>query len=68
MATDLENLVARRSEIFAKLANLGSLDAPNASGSGHTLDRVGYRRSLLDELKSINSLIASASGPWEVMS
>jgi hypothetical protein len=68
MATDLENLLARRSEIATKLANLGALDNPNATGSGHQIDRVGYRRSLLDELAQINRLINALGGPWEVMS
>lgn len=68
MASDLENLKARRAEIYATLASLGALDGPNASGSGHTIDRIGYRRSLLEELKALNELITAAGGPWEVTS
>ncbi len=63
---DVALLEARRSAILVKLSD-PDLDRPNASGSGHTIDRQGYRQSLLNELERINTLIAKMAGPFEVI-
>lgn len=66
-ATDLANLQARRSAIYAELANI----APGQPGygvtytaDGRTFDHVGYRKSLLDELQTLNVQISMLS-PFE---
>jgi hypothetical protein len=69
MATDLENLQARKAAILAELAALDTTKAgglPNASGPGVNVDHVGYRDSLYRELEKIDQLIAAAEGPFEV--
>jgi hypothetical protein len=70
MASDLENLTTRRSAILAELAALSSSAAggrPNINGGGMgVVDHVGYKRSLYDELKEINSQIDVLQGPWEI--
>lgn len=68
MATDIQNLLTRRTAIYVELAALDSTKAgglPNALGGGDMVkvDHQGYRKSLYDELKAINELIASATGP-----
>jgi hypothetical protein len=66
MATDLENLTARRSAILAELAALGPTKAgglPNSTTSG--IDHTGYKKSLYDELAQINELISQIGGAWE---
>jgi len=71
MATNTENLTARRDAIYAELAALDSTKAggkPNTSGAGATVDHVGYKKSLYDELKQINELISAADGAVEVIS
>lgn len=71
MASDLENLKTRRSAIYTELAALSTTKAgglPNASGSGVNVDHVGYKDGLYRELKSLDALIESAEGPFEVYS
>jgi hypothetical protein len=68
MATDLENLKARYSAICAELAAMGQTKPgglPNADATG--IDHVGYRKSLLDELRELRRLIGD-SEPFEVVS
>lgn len=67
MATDAENLLTRRSAILAELAALDSTKAgglPNTTGGGDkvSIDHVGYRKSLYEELAQINSMISAAEG------
>lgn len=68
MPTDLEYLQQRKATILQRLASLdgGAGDKPNASLDGESVDHVGYRRSLYEELDLINKQIATAEGPWEV--
>lgn len=63
--SDLANAIARRSAIMAELAAGGF--GPNVSDQGRSIDMVGYRRSLLDELKQLNELIPQLAGPWEML-
>ena len=70
MATDAENIAARKSAIYAQLAAMSSTSVggkPTYSIDGQSVDHVGYRRSLLDELKMLNELQISAAGPYEVV-
>lgn len=70
MATLLENLTTRRDAIGVELAALTSTKVGGtATGAidGQQVDHVGYRLSLYKELAEINNLIASAEGPWEVL-
>lgn len=67
MASDIANLTTRRSAILAELAALDSTKAggkPNTTGGGDkvSIDHVGYRKSLYEELAMINSMIASVEG------
>lgn len=69
MPTDYENLLARKSAIISQLAGMTASSAggkPNYSIDGQSVDHVGFRKSLYEELESINRLIAAAEGPWEV--
>ena len=77
------NLIARRDAIAAELADMssstmgGKANVKSQDG-GTTIDHVGYRKSLLDELKSINDEIirlgdieaveADDDGPFEIES
>lgn len=68
MATNLELLNTEKTRIITALSTFDL--NPNASGSGHLIDRVGGRESLLRQLKDINALIELENvvegGPWEV--
>lgn len=67
MASNLENLKARRAAITAELAALSATKAgglPNSSGLPVSVDHVGYKDSLYRELREINGLIAQMEGPW----
>ena len=72
MATDLENLIARRSAVTAELA---ALDASKAGGKPNNPSGVQheqYKAGLYAELKSLNELIAAQQseddGPFEILS
>jgi len=69
MATDLENLQARRSAICAELAALDTSKAGGKPNNPSGVDHQGYKQGLYDELKAINEAIAAATGdsdgPWE---
>ncbi len=66
MATNLDNLLARKAAIIAELAALDSTKAgglPNAPGQP---DHQGYKQGLYDELAKINQLISAEDGPYEI--
>lgn len=63
MASDYENLKARRSAIYTELAALASTTAggkPNSREGG--IDHIGYKDSLYRELKEINAIIGDGGG------
>ncbi|HEV8000897.1 MAG TPA: hypothetical protein VGP63_13520 [Planctomycetaceae bacterium] len=65
---DLTNLLARRSAIYAQLAAMTTTSpggGPNTTGEGVSVDQVGYRKSLLDELAALNEQISIVSGPYQ---
>lgn len=66
MASDLQNLVARRSAILTELAacSLGSA-AGGINSQAAGIDHAAYKRGLLEELRAINEVIAVVEGPWE---
>lgn len=71
MATDIESLLSRKSDIYTELAALSSTKAggnPNVSSGGSDVDHVGYKNGLYKELKDINELIASAEDAFEITS
>ncbi len=65
MATDLDNLLARRSSILAELAALGT-SQPDYTKGNQSVQWASLRRQLMDELQSLNGMIAALGGPWEV--
>jgi len=70
MPTNLENMQTRVTAIYVELAALSATKAggkPNVSGSGDAVDHIGYKKSLYDELKSLNELIGSLEDPWEII-
>ncbi|MBE3132846.1 MAG: hypothetical protein IMZ55_05190 [Acidobacteria bacterium] len=64
MATDLENLLARRTAILTELASITG--KPTYSIDGQNVDWAGYRKSLYEELAAIGELVDSIGGPFEV--
>jgi len=69
-AEDLANLETRRAAVCAELAAMSTSKAgglPNSDGTGLNIDHVGYRKSLLEELKQLDELIKqmrdSGEGP-----
>ena len=72
MATDIDNLKARRSAIYRELAALHEETTggkANTSGGGGThVDHVGYKDGLYRELKMLGELIASAEDAFEIVS
>jgi hypothetical protein len=64
VATDLENLIARRSSILAELAALEA-SPPDYSKGNQSVQWASQRKQLVDELRSLNSMIAAFDGPWE---
>ena len=70
MATRAENIEARLDAIAAELAAMDSTQAgglPNNSDAGN-IDHVGYRMSLLEEMKMLRAELSHAAGAWEVTS
>ena len=68
MATNAENIATRIAAVLAELAAMTSTSAggkPTYTIDGQMVDHVGYRRSLLEELKMLQELQASMAGPWE---
>lgn len=83
MATDIEQLMARRATILADLASMTKVTVggkPNAMGAdgGTSVDHLRWRLSLYEELKHIDEAIkradeiaqavAGEDGAWEVVS
>jgi len=71
MASDIDNLLTRRTNILAELAALNSTKPggkPSYSTDGQAVDHVKYKLSLYEELKSLNETIAAISGPFEIES
>ena len=71
MASNSDNIRTRMAAITAELAAMN----PNAAGGmptytkdGQSFDHVGYRKSLLDELKMLQELLPMADGAFEVTS
>jgi hypothetical protein len=65
---DLTNLLARRSAIYAQLAAMTTASpggGPNTTGEGVSVDQVGYRKSLLDELDCLNEQISVVGGAYQ---
>lgn len=62
MATDLDNLKTRRTAITTELASL--VGKPSYSIDGQSVQWNEYRKSLLDEFKSLNELITMLE-PYE---
>lgn len=59
----LDDLRTRRTAVAAQIAALGTTAQgakPNASGEGLNVDHTGYKKSLYQELKDVNELIAAA--------
>jgi hypothetical protein len=70
VATNAENIATRIAAIYAQLAAMSSTSPggkPTYSIDGQMVDHVGYRKSLLEELKMLNELQAAAAGPFEVV-
>ncbi len=65
MASDLENLKATKSRYLLELA-AGPLK-PTYTLEGQSVDWNTYRKSLLDAVTNLNTLIALEMGPAEVI-
>ncbi|MBW3600693.1 MAG: hypothetical protein KY475_25945 [Planctomycetes bacterium] len=61
--TELEALQARKETILSELSSLAS--QPSYSIDGQWVDHTAYRQALLNELQTLNELIARAEGPTE---
>ena len=75
MATEIENLRTRRLAVTDELAAMSASAAggrPNVIRDGQSVDQVGYRKSLYEELKMIDERIreieSSENGPWMIQS
>ena len=66
MATDAENLATTRSNLLAALATDSASPSKSYSIDGQSVDRNGWRRSLVAELKSLNEMATALGGPFEV--
>jgi hypothetical protein len=64
MPTDLDNLLARRSNILAELAALDA-SKPDYNKGNQSVQWASMRKQLMDELASLNGMIAAFDGPWE---
>jgi hypothetical protein len=65
---DLTNLLARRRAIYSQLAGMTTTSpggGPNTTGEGVSVDQVGYRKSLLDELAALNEQISIVGGAFQ---
>lgn len=70
MATRAENIETRLDAIAAELAAMDATQAgglPNANGP-ENIDHVGYRMSLLQEMRDLRAELSAADGAFEVTS
>lgn len=70
MATRAENIETRLDAIAAELAAMAASKAgglPNASVS-NMIDHVGYRMSLVNEMRELRAELSAAAGAWEITS
>lgn len=63
-SADTAMLETRRQTLLAEIAAITSKRSYNIDGQA--VDHNAYRRHLLEELKSLNELIATSGGPWEI--
>lgn len=63
--SDLQIALQRRSAVLAALAAAPTGPFVN-SENGRSIDLIGYRKSLLDELAQLNTLIPILSGPFMI--
>jgi hypothetical protein len=69
MSDESENLKIRRAAVCAELAALNTSNPggkPNISGGSGTVDHIGYKRSLYEELGMIDQRLSAIEGPWEI--
>ena len=66
MATDAENLATIRSNLISVMVTESAAPKPSYSIDGQSVSWTEYRTSLLSQIKQIDELTASTSGPWEV--
>ncbi len=68
---ELNQLKTRRAAITAEISQLNQSTAggkPSYTIDGQSVDHVGYRKSLYDELDRINQAISALSGSIELTS
>lgn len=65
MATVLENLETTQANIAAILVQITTNPKPTYSIDGQSVSWESYFKTLTDQLKAINELIAVQSGPFE---
>jgi hypothetical protein len=73
MATRAENIETRLDNIAAELAAMDATEAgglPNAMTGGGiaSVDHVGYRLSLIEEMRGLVAELSRLEGAWEVTS
>ena len=65
MATDLENLIAIRSNLLAALRTESANPKPSYTVGNQSVDWNGYRAALLQQIEQINAQMAGVE-PFEV--
>lgn len=68
MASDLDNLMTRRSNVLAELAGMTSASnggKPTYTIDGQNVQHAEYRKSLYEELGMLNQQISTIGGPFE---
>ena len=63
-SADTDKLETRRQAILTELSTLSA--GRSYSIDGQSVDHNAYRKSLLEELRTIQDLLATAGGPWEI--
>lgn len=67
MPSEIDDLLATRANLIATLRVESASPKPSYSINGQSVDWNGYRASLMQQIESINQMIAAIEGPWEVV-
>lgn len=67
MATVYENLITAKAAIATEIATISAILGPTYSKDGQSFDKIGYLKSLQEQLQTINDSLAQEQ-PYEIRS
>lgn len=67
MPSVYDNLITAKANIAAEIAAVSAILGPNYNKDGQSFDKIGYLKSLQDQLKDLDDMLAQEQ-PYEIRS